>query len=481
MESAGDKGIFENIRNDFNKNIHEIEMKNGHSWYAGYDSFADGLRALGESSGATTTALADEASSMAINSENTYLAYGVGLTTEFGAQAVNLFAEDVPNTVANLFDTRTEWISQTNVGGVDIAIPGSKAIAAVEVAAAVVPIAGKGIKSTRNIIKSAKNTKYIDNVIQPFTRIFKTSGRVCFVAGTKVITNKGNKNIEDIKIGDLVLSQRENQDYKKVKNLFTTHPDSLVHLIYEVDGIENKLIGTRTHRFFSQGKWVEMQDLKKGDILEVSDGSEALVVNLYIEFAKEGKNFTTYNFEVEDYHNYFVSPINSNITKGILVHNDGILCKGAKARIAAKLKSQPQYKIGRLRESLKEAAAVNVRKKGGSVADVSRAKVQVSKELDDLVKQVKNSKNYKGQKAYEVASSSKITRTTGERLQERLGGFNRYWRPSENIPVSINKIDAYAEVIPAEYSLRARHYLSLGNEEQARLAIDQGMRAVSGR
>lgn len=55
-------------------------------------------------------------------------------------------------------------------------------------------------------------TKVDENKLQPFNMI--CGGSPCFVAGTKILTNNGYKKIEDIKIGDMVLTHKNR--YKSV-------------------------------------------------------------------------------------------------------------------------------------------------------------------------------------------------------------------------------------------------------------------------
>ena len=65
---------------------------------------------------------------------------------------------------------------------------------------------------------------------------------ICFVAGTKIATNKGNKNIEDIKVGDLVLTPI---GFKKVLN--TSHR--------KADVITNcGLTGTYNHPIYDKDR-----------------------------------------------------------------------------------------------------------------------------------------------------------------------------------------------------------------------------------
>ena len=66
----------------------------------------------------------------------------------------------------------------------------------------------------------------------------------CFLAGTKVLTDSGRKNIEDIQVGDLVLSRDDKtgeQGFKRVARLFRGKTDQVVHLrIVRKAGLESE-------------------------------------------------------------------------------------------------------------------------------------------------------------------------------------------------------------------------------------------------
>ena len=105
-------------------------------------------------------------------------------------------------------------------------------------------------------------------------------------------------------------------------------------------------------------KWVSACDLEKGDKVLLSDGKYGIVKEVK---TKECKEYITYNFEVEDYHTYYVGK------NSVLVHNAG--CGGSfkkytpdeiarkynittndfhrkvKPTITSKVK--PNYKVGR--------------------------------------------------------------------------------------------------------------------------------------
>jgi hypothetical protein len=157
-----------------------------------------------------------------------------------------------------------------------------------------------------------------------FIRRLETT-RMCFVAGTEVHTANGLVDIEDVRPGDLVLSRDEatgEQAYKPVLQTVTTHPDALYTVVYDTDGAgpvpPAELVTTAPHPFYVVGKgFVPASDLRDGDDLSLADGATADVVALTVERALPGESFTTYNFEVAEFHTYFVD------AEGVWVHNAG--------------------------------------------------------------------------------------------------------------------------------------------------------------
>ncbi|WP_415839687.1 polymorphic toxin-type HINT domain-containing protein [Paenibacillus tarimensis] len=143
----------------------------------------------------------------------------------------------------------------------------------------------------------------------------KSNGCNCFTAGTKVLTDEGEKNIEDIEVGDMVLAKDENNPdgelgYKEVTALFRNQRDDIIKLHVGEQVIET----TDNHPFWVEGKgWVFADELQVGDILQKADGSNLTIDKM--EFVKLDKPVTVYNFAVADYHTYYVTNI------GIWVHN----------------------------------------------------------------------------------------------------------------------------------------------------------------
>ena len=136
---------------------------------------------------------------------------------------------------------------------------------------------------------------------------------ICFTGDTTITTQNGLKEIKEINIGDQVLSENIEtceKDYKKVVNKFVHKTNVLLSLT-----LDNTVIQTTiSHPFWVSGKgWVAAGDLQDGDKLLSSSGTLSAIKG--IAFVKLDHDICVYNFEVEDWHTYFVS------NDKILVHN----------------------------------------------------------------------------------------------------------------------------------------------------------------
>lgn len=209
----------------------------------------------------------------------------------------------------------------------------------------------------------------------------------CFIKGTRVHTKEGLKPIEEIQIGDYVLSSPEDgsgsPEYKRVVNTFVHENKTVVRIymtaldwsytwgqsqsspVFSVSATEN-------HPFWVEGVgWTRADVLKAEDILRKADGSLAKVssLNRVYRTSREGIGWIpngfnlensdgslfdyanydiveddgrdrylsaevlesddpylkvrVYNFEVEDFHTYYVG------AKGFWVHNAN--CDGPEA------------------------------------------------------------------------------------------------------------------------------------------------------
>ncbi|MBR1811010.1 MAG: hypothetical protein IJ766_05085, partial [Clostridia bacterium] len=140
------------------------------------------------------------------------------------------------------------------------------------------------------------------------------SNSACFVAGTVVLTVTGTVAIEDVKVGDLVYATDPDTGetaLKEVLQTFVRESSELVHVT--VDGEE--IICTNEHPFYSPKKgWTAACELRAGDILVTVNGEYVTVEKIQHEILEN--SIKVYNFEVADFHTYFVAET------GILVHND---------------------------------------------------------------------------------------------------------------------------------------------------------------
>ncbi|WP_237179127.1 polymorphic toxin-type HINT domain-containing protein, partial [Paenibacillus sp. MMS18-CY102] len=138
----------------------------------------------------------------------------------------------------------------------------------------------------------------------------------CFTAGTKIQTDEGEKNIEDIEVGDKVLSKDEETGevaYKEVTATFNHETDE----IYSIQVGGQTIESTFNHPFYVKDKgWTFVKDLKVGDLLVQSDGNTLKIDSIELE----QKHVTVYNMTVDEFHTYFVSGL------GIWVHNTS--CSG---------------------------------------------------------------------------------------------------------------------------------------------------------
>ena len=169
-------------------------------------------------------------------------------------------------------------------------------------------VAKKQVKSKAKVSKAKKSTRVVKKQTKSVSK-----RAACFTAGTKIHTKDGFKAIETIKAGDYVWSENpetHEKALKKVKKIFVREKDSVVRLSINGEAIET----TNEHPFYVEGHgWKNASDLKVGDKVRLEDGTAGTV-----EKAKHvalNSPVTVYNFEVEDFHTYYVSE------QKVLVHN----------------------------------------------------------------------------------------------------------------------------------------------------------------
>ena len=144
-----------------------------------------------------------------------------------------------------------------------------------------------GIEKLKNEIGGA-GEKQLQAVLEKSTAADKTrkwfEPGACFAAGTLVHTKEGLVPIEQIKVGDWVLSKPENggeQDYKRVLNTFARPPERVIEVKYLPDPSQPRVARitcTINHPFWVIDLgWTPAEDLyrsSKENWLELADGRD---------------------------------------------------------------------------------------------------------------------------------------------------------------------------------------------------------------
>lgn len=138
---------------------------------------------------------------------------------------------------------------------------------------------------------------------------------------TEIITEKGIKEIKDIKVDDLVLTHKNR--YKKVTSLIRGKTIKFFVIIIESEtGNIYPLKVTEDHPLYlGKNNWIKVSDLKIGTEIitakRIKDNSflfEKSKVTVIDDYSKINKKyFETYNFSVEEDESY--------IANGVVVHN----------------------------------------------------------------------------------------------------------------------------------------------------------------
>ena len=125
----------------------------------------------------------------------------------------------------------------------------------------------------------------------------------CFVAGTPVWTIAGAVDIENIRVGDLVLSQDPNTGelaFQPVLQTSQRPPERLVK-VRLATGYGDTLEGSGGHPLWVAGDgWVKLRDLQSGMVLHGVDGTTM------VSDVEPGSTQRTYNLIVDNFHTYLV-------------------------------------------------------------------------------------------------------------------------------------------------------------------------------
>ena len=202
---------------------------------------------------------------------------------------------------------------------------------------------GESIKGIRALAKAADTADDGRDAAKAVSGVHQTMAVVgdtvpiggCFVAGTLIITGEGKKKIEDIRVGDLVYAKEAvsgETGYKQVTELFRVEKTKLIHLTIG----EEEIITTEEHPFWVDGYgFVEAGKLTEGLLVEKAGGDLLPVSKVEVEYLTEP--VTVYNFEVEEWHTYYVSG------EEIFVHNMCAYQSGSDTTNLYRVMSEAEY------------------------------------------------------------------------------------------------------------------------------------------
>ena len=162
-----------------------------------------------------------------------------------------------------------------------------------------------------DLIKRIDNTDGVSKDVIDDLIVSKYS--LCFEAGTLVTTQRGLVAIENIQVGDQVLSRNmltgENE-FKPVLQTFVNEKNEFIRV--HVNGEVIK--ATPEHPFYVVGSgFTQASNLQEGMTLMLSTGEYVIIDQLENDLKDQLVN--TYNFSVKDNNNYYVG------SQGLLVHN----------------------------------------------------------------------------------------------------------------------------------------------------------------
>ena len=184
------------------------------------------------------------------------------------------------------------------------------------------------------VLKLLENRKLVfRNLSSSAKTAIRTLGKAaCFVEGTPVLTDSGKVPIENISIGDMVWSENPETGecgYKQVLKVFINSTTTLITISTETQ----EIVTTEEHPFWVVERgWVGAASLEVGDELKLSNGNISRVTEVMIK--QLDNQVTVYNFEVADWHTYFVG------NDSVLVHNQ---CARDFAKAARKSKDVIKY------------------------------------------------------------------------------------------------------------------------------------------
>jgi hypothetical protein len=216
----------------------------------------------------------------------------------------------------------------------------------------------------------------------------------CFVRGTRVATDDGERAIDALRVGDVILAYVHDAEAVVSRRVVDVHR-ALVREIRtltldpEGGGAPVVLRATPRHPFWvaSRGAYVAVCDLREGDALLLRDegGLGRAVVRSIAAEESAAPSFEVFNISVE-------SPESNYFAGGVLVHNKEpavTMCDDADVTAAAATKVDDTADGPRYRFEVTTARAATLdatgfgRRAGAGVADVPLPALSVTRTGDD--------------------------------------------------------------------------------------------------
>jgi hypothetical protein len=171
--------------------------------------------------------------------------------------------------------------------------------------------------------------EYEKKVVVYASRASKVSA-ACFIAGTIIMTDAGEKPIENIRPGDKVWTyniESGAQELAEVPNNFSRSAQDFVRLYFAGDSVTCTL----EHPFYVDNDWAAAGRLKAGDSLLCYGGAKVAIDSVY-KFHTDTA-MAVYNLEAAGNHNYYVSASKA------LAHNECRAATKAASKIWQELKN----------------------------------------------------------------------------------------------------------------------------------------------
>jgi hypothetical protein len=158
---------------------------------------------------------------------------------------------------------------------------------------------------------SSQPPEKVQAAVNVFPETTPPSLTTCFAAGTQVRTIEGSRPIEEIRPGDLVLSQDVTTGGLEFRPIVFVHHNPANQTLRITLNNDEILAASVYHRFWRPGEgWAQARELKPGDVLR------ALGKTLHVVSVEPGAVEPLYNLDVAQNRSFFVGEGN------VLVHDN---------------------------------------------------------------------------------------------------------------------------------------------------------------